>query len=69
MTVAVYANLGHLMRLAKAEAKAHKTGNPEDIKRAAEQHQVYQKICADADGVCLGVEVKVLTTKPERIIQ
>jgi hypothetical protein len=35
MTVAVYANLGHLIHLAKAEAKAHKTGSAEDIQRAA----------------------------------
>jgi len=69
MTVVVYANLGHLMRLAKAESKARKIGNPEDIKRAAEQHQAYQKICADADGVCLGVEVRELTPKHERTIQ
>ena len=69
MTVVVYANLGHLMRLAKAESKARKTGNAEDIQRVAEQHQAYQKICAESDGICLGVEVKALTTKPERIIQ
>ena len=69
MTVAVYANLGHLMRLAKAEAKAYKTGNAEDIQRAVEEHQAYQKLCAESDGICLGVEVKALTPKPERNIQ
>lgn len=53
MSIKVIANMGELMRKAKAEAKAIKEGNPNKIKKAKDDHEAYKKICLDADEIQL----------------
>lgn len=42
-----------LIRLAKEEAKARKTGDKAKIKKAAKAHEDYRKLCLESDGMLL----------------
>ena len=49
MTIKVVANFEHLMRLARAEAEARESGDPERLAQAAAAHESYRQLCLAAD--------------------
>lgn len=51
----VRTDFGHLMRLAKAEGDAKKSGDPERIKAAEEAHQDYREQCLQSEEMSLGM--------------
>lgn len=38
-----------LLKYAREEAKARKSGDPKKIKEATERHETYKKICLESD--------------------
>jgi hypothetical protein len=50
-----------LLQLARAEADARKSGDPERIAKAAAEHEAYRQLCLKAD------EMRIPATRGEAI--
>lgn len=47
----IVTNFGVLLRLAKAQAEAEKSGDKDRIKKATEAHMAYRELCLKADNM------------------
>lgn len=45
----IITNFGVLLRLAKKQAEAEKSGDQEAIKKATAEHMAYKKLCLESD--------------------
>lgn len=49
--MAIYTSFGTLIKLAKEEAKAKRSGTPEEIEAAVKAHKDYKELCLKSDGM------------------
>lgn len=49
--MASYTSFAVLMRLAREEAKAKRSGTPEQIEKATKAHEDYRQLCLKSDGM------------------
>ena len=53
VTIKIVTSFGHLMRLARAEAEARESGDPERLAQAVAAHEGYRQLCLAADEMAI----------------
>lgn len=53
MTIKIVTSFGHLMRLARAEAEARESDDPERLAQAVAAHEAYRQLCLSADEMAI----------------